>query len=267
MVCTGNRQVPSSVFSAKERERSEGTGLKELGLRCQWGEESSLQDRHRNDPEAGNPGRKGVKPSWVRACALHAGGAQVQQCTAITLEWGFSRGNGDKSKGQRKHMFLPSAMVYAWWRSPSSSVLQFKHGGIKNRNYNYKWKLNWKYVKDDSNSLWSLSGLWFSAPKNGEQTFSSILLFLSQLWHQRGSPFLLWRLQRRKGLCSLFGTFKYQIRQWAPFKGWSWVPETQEFYQHLTYALDPPPYTLANEPAVYSRQMGSLEAAHGYFFP
>lgn len=126
---------------------------------------------------------------------------------------------------------------------------------------------NWKYVKDDSNSLWSLSGLWFSAPKNGEQTFSSILLFLSQLWHWRGSPFLLWHLQRRKGLCSLFGTFKYPIRQWAPFKGWSWVPETQEFYQHLTDALDPPPYTLANEPAVYSRQMGSLEAAHGYFFP
>lgn len=36
MVCTGNRQAPSFAFSANERERAEGAGLKDLGLRCQW---------------------------------------------------------------------------------------------------------------------------------------------------------------------------------------------------------------------------------------
>lgn len=76
MVCTGNRQSPSFAFSANERERAEGAGLKELGLRCQRGEENRLQERRRNDP--GNPMRGGARLSGVRSSAVSAGGAAMR---------------------------------------------------------------------------------------------------------------------------------------------------------------------------------------------
>lgn len=55
--------------------------MKELGLRCQRGEENRLPERHRNDP--GNPMRGGARLSGVRSSAISAEGAQAPQRAAM----------------------------------------------------------------------------------------------------------------------------------------------------------------------------------------
>lgn len=60
MVCTGNRQAPPSALDAREREMAEGTGLNNLVLKRQSGEEISVR---LNTNDTGNPLRVEAQPS------------------------------------------------------------------------------------------------------------------------------------------------------------------------------------------------------------
>lgn len=73
MMCTENRQAPSSAFDAREREMAEGTGLNNSILKCQQGEKINVQ---MNTNDAGNPLRVEAQLSPLGSMPSMLGGSE-----------------------------------------------------------------------------------------------------------------------------------------------------------------------------------------------
>lgn len=228
-------------------------------MRWEWGEERrSLQDGPRNDP--GNPWRQATLGPVPCMLEVSGPGAHCKEHLnkGHRSELGSSRGNGDKSKKPKKTLVLSISigLFMTIWKDSllqfySSSVVVPKIGTISAIEI-------LKFVRNESNSLWSFSGHFFfflHQRKENRRSHPFYCPFFS--WYMRGPPFLL---------CLLLGTSKYPIQQWTFSKGEVGARNTGILLTH-DWCPWPQPYTPANEPAAYSRQMGSLEAARGLFPP
>lgn len=200
-------------------------------MRWEWGEERrSLQDGPRNDP--GNPWRQATLGPVPCMLEVSGPGAHCKEHLnkGHRSELGSSRGNGDKSKKPKKTLVLSISigLFMTIWKDSllqfySSSVVVPKIGTISAIEI-------LKFVRNESNSLWSFSGHFFffcTRERRTDVLIHSTAPFSADIWG---------------GLLFCFAFSWVPLNTQSsnePFRRVKLGPETLEFYWHMTDALDP----------------------------